>query len=270
MRWHYLAVVVLCAHAETACARAFEVRLLSGSEQDGVWGTDEYAVRVNSYGAIRGLKVAGREVVWLAALYTSPLVPGGKKGLRVVQGEGVGERGLSIKPPSRETWDRGGVRVFRFRHELAKPAIAGGRALCQVAQTIALTPTGEISVVYDLEWVHTCRWSGFGVLMFFTADTVRGCEYMGLRDDRVFAGKLLPRPSDPLSARLREPLDQLTLRTPVGPVHLVWDSLPALHFTWAKGIQLSIRPARAPYRGTIDKGTTDRIAYRILLPVSQQ
>lgn len=251
--------------------RDFEVKLLSGSERDGVWGTSEYQVRVNSQGVMRYLKVRGRELLFqAAALYTSPCPPGDTKGIRTVQGEGVGDRGLGVKPPSVERGTNRGMRTFRFCHEIAKPAIFDGETLCNVQQTITLTPTGEISVVYDCEWTHTCRWVNFGILILYNTKEVADCEYMGLRGDRVFTGRLSLNASNPLEARLREPLEQLTVRSPEGPVHVLWDPLPSLTFSWSKSIQLWVRPSVVPYRGTIHKGTRGRIAYRILLPVSQE
>jgi len=254
-----------------AAGRAFEVKLLDGTERSGVWGTEEYRIRVTDQGALRDLMVHGKQVMrYAGALYTSPFPASGSKSIRTVQGEGAGERGLTVEPPERRTCERRGVRVFRFRHQVAKPAVFEGQTLCEVDQAVTLTPTGEITVAYDCRWVRTCRWRGFSVLMFFTSDTVAGCEYMGLRGDRVFTGRLLSDAAAAADARLREPLEQLTLRTRAGPVHFVWDTPLPTSLSWFKQMQLQMRPAGVARKGTIYKGTTGRIAYRVLLPVSQQ
>ena len=258
---------LLSALAVSVClGRDFEVKLISGSDEAGVWGTTEYEVAVNKAGVMRYLKVRGHELVWqAAALYTSPIPAGSEKGIRTVQGEGGWGKTTRLLCA-----DRKGVRTFRFRHILAKPAILKGQVFCEIDQTIVLTPTGEVSVQYDCLWPRTCRWRSFGVLMFFSLDTMRGCRYMGLRGEQVFTGLLKAAGSSPSAARLREPLDQLTIWSPEGPVHLIWHSPPKLSFGWLKHIQLHVRCPRAPYRGTIYKGTSDTIAYRVLLPVSQQ
>jgi len=269
----YLRVVALFTLVQwhSALARDFRVRLLSGSERDGVWGTSEYSARINWLGLVRDLRVHGREVMpRVAALYTFPLSPDGKKSIRTVQGEGVGRRGLSIVPPKREMSERRGARIFRFRHQVAKPDVLRGETLCEVEQTVVLTPTGEISVSYDCKWTRTYRWTNFGVLIFYSTDTLRDCAFMGLCGDRVFTGRLTPNESKPLEARLREALEQLTVYSPEGPIHIVWDEPTKITFSWPKSFQLWIRPQRVPYRGTIYAGIRDRIAYRILLPVSQQ
>lgn len=251
--------------------RAFEVKLLDGSERSGVWGTEEYRVRVTDQGALRDLSAHGKQVMrYAGALYTSPFPASGSKSIRTVQGEGVGERGLTVEPPERRTYERRGARIFRFRHQVAKPAVFDGQTLCEVDQAVTLTPTGEITVKYDCRWVRTCRWRMFSVLMFLTSDTVADCEYMGLRGDRVFTGRLLSDGASAADARLREPLEQLTLRTRTGPVHFVWDTPLPTTFSWFKQVQLQTRPGGVPRVGTIYKGTTGRISYRILLPVSQQ
>ncbi len=269
-RYRFVLVLATCFGAGPLWARAFEVKLLGGTERDGVWGTSEYQVRVTRFGSMRSLKVHGREIMSHAgALYTSPISSSGKP-VRTVQGEGIGARGLTIEEPERETYDRRGTRVFRFRHKVAKPNVLDGQTLCLVDQTLTLTPTGEISVVYDCAWVRTCRWNGFGVLMFFTPETVSDCPFMGLRGDRIFTGRLKLDTVSVSDARLREPLEQLTIRTRVGPVHIVWDAPLPTTFSWRKHVQLQTRPREISWRGRILRGVKGRIAYRILLPVSQQ
>lgn len=252
--------------SEQSWGRDFCVRLLDGSEDAGVWGTSEFQVAVSQSGGMRHLSVRGRELVWQAAsLYTFPIPPGADKGIRTVQGEaGWGKTTRLLCA------DRKGVRTFRFRHILAKHTIHNGQVLCEIDQTIVLDPTGEVSVQYDCLWTRTCRWRSFGVLMFFSLDTMRGCRYMGLQGDSVFTGVLDAHVTSPVGARLRAALDQLTIWSPEGPVHVLWRSPPRLSLDWLEHIQLSIQCARVPYRGTIYKGSRDTIAYRILLPVSQQ
>ena len=235
----YALILALCISAGSVYARAFEVQLLDGSERDGVWGTEEYRVRVTRLGVMRSLEAHGREILWHAGgLYTFPFPSGVGKAIRTVQGEGVGDRGLTIEEPARESSERRGAKIFRFHHNVAKKAVLDGQTLCQVDQTLVLTPTGEISVAYDCHWLRTCRWNSFGVLMFFTSDAVSGCKFMALRDDRVFTGRLLLDTASVSESRLREPLDQLTLHTQAGPVHVVWDSPLPTTFSWRKQAQL--------------------------------
>ena len=142
-----------------AQARAFEVRLLKGTERDGVWGTDEFRVSVNWTGVVRHVIVKDKELIWqAAALYTFPVPPEGGPAPRTVQGEGSGNRGLSIEPPKMECRDEKGKRVFTFHHQVSSKKIHDGKPLCNVLQKIVITPTGEISVAYDFEWTETVRW----------------------------------------------------------------------------------------------------------------
>jgi hypothetical protein len=87
-----------------------------------------------------------------------------------------------------------------------------------------------------------------------------------LIDDRVLTGHLAP--GSPLGpTRIREPFSRLTIWSPAGPLHYVWDEPSTCELTPP---QLSVQPRAVPYRAVIPKGVKDRIAYRILLPVSQQ
>ena len=261
---------VVCLLPCRAQARAFEVRLLKGTEQNGIWGTDEFQVHVSSLGVLRHVKAHGKELIWqAAALYTSPLGPGQKKPPRTVQGEGVGARGLTVKPPQRTTRVENGVRIFEFEHLVANRKVLGGRDLCRVRQKITIRPTGEIHVVYDFEWLHTLRWRGFMLLAMFQKDTCRDREYTVIAGERIYAGKLEAGPIT--ERRLRNvAIDQLTIRSEVGPFHHVWETKTDTSFYWGGGIQLNTTPSCVPYRGTVYQGQKGRIAYRILLPVSQQ
>jgi len=265
-----IALLLIALGGPTALGRAFEVKLLSGKENNGVWGTDEYEVRVDKFGTVRNLKLHGVLLMTqVARLYTAPVPRGGGRAPRTVQGEGVGKRGLSINPPTWETSVVKGKRVFRLHHEIAKPSVFDGVTLCHVDNAVTLTATGEISVVYDCRWVHTCRWNNFNVLLLFTDEAARGREFMGIQGDRIHAGRFMPS-KDPIAARVRTSFDQLTIQTPEGPVHLMWDGPHNHTLSWAKHIQLTAKAPCVPYRGKVHRGTTGRIAYRILLPVSQQ
>jgi len=249
--------------------REFEVRLLSGNERDGTWGTSEFEARVNAMGVVRNVKVQGKELIWqAAALYTSPVPPGGNEGIRVVQGEGSGERGLSVEPPTMECQADRGRRVWTFRHLVSSKKALEGQPLCEVIQKIAMTPTGEIEVTYDCHWLTTLRWHGFSLLMMFAKETIVGRDYVAFAGERALTGILSP--SAPGEKRLREELSQLTIRAEVGPFHFMFDAPCKTSLDWGASVQLQVSPKVVPYRGIIDKGSRDRIAYRILLPVSQQ
>jgi len=265
----WLAACLILVSAE-APGRAFRVRRIRGNRNSATWGTDEFEVTVNSLGVMRHVKVKGLELVWqAAALYTSPVPPGAKRGLRTVQGEGVGTRGLTVERPRMTTREEGGARVFEFEHYVANKKVLGGRRLCKVTQKLMIRPTGEIHVSYDFEWLHTLRWGSFMLLPMFQAKTCRDREYMILAGERVFTGRLEKGPVT--QRRLRHiAFKQLTVRSDVGPFHFVWDTENKCSFHWGGGIQLSITPKSVPYRGVVYKGQKDRIAYRILLPVSQQ
>ncbi|NUQ64756.1 MAG: hypothetical protein HUU20_20020 [Pirellulales bacterium] len=249
-----------------AFSRAFEVRLLKGTEKDGVWGTDEYQVSLNSLGGLRDVAVQGKKLLFLAALYTSPVPLGAEQGLRTVQGEGVGQRGLTVQPPEMKSREDRGRRVFQFEHLVANTKVLEGRPLCRVDQEIVLTPSGEISVRYDCQWLETIRWDGFSVLVFFEKDAIEGRDFLLAIDDRVVTGRLAV--SRPIAeSRIREPFTRLTVWSEAGPFHVVWDSPAVCELTPP---QLSIQPAAVGYRAVTYQGTKGTIQYRILLPVSQQ
>ena len=259
----FLAILVPAA----GFGRAFEVRLLKGTERDGLWGTDEFQVSVNSQGAMRRVAVRGKELVWqAAALYTSPVPPGTQSSVRTVQGEGVGERGLTVTPSPMDCRDEHGKRVFVFRHLVANKKVLDGKPLCQVDQRIVLTPTGEISVSYDCHWLHSLAWHGFDLLVLFPKEVIAGREFTLLIGDRVLTGRLTPGGAI-APHRVREPFTRLTIWSEAGPFHWVWDVPSTCEFSPP---QLTIQPAAVAYRGIMFRGVKDRIAYRILLPVSQQ
>lgn len=262
---------LLCCWAillpEVGFGRAFEVRLLKGTEQDGVWGTDEFQVSINSQGSMRNVAVRGKRLIGqAAALYTSPVPPGERQGVRTVQGEGVGERGLTVTPSQMECRNERGKRVFIFRHLVANKKVLDGRPLCQVDQRIEITPTGELSVSYDCRWLHSLAWHGFGLLIFFEKEAIAGREFTLLLGERVLTGQLTPGGAI-APGRIREPFTRLTVWSELGPFHFVWDCPSTCELTPP---QLSIQPTAVAYRGIMFKEVKDRVAYRILLPVSQQ
>lgn len=256
----------LCFLPAAAFGREFEVRLLKGTPADGVWGTGEYQVALNSQGSLRHVSVRDTKLLVLAALYTSPVPPGAERGLRTVQGEGFGQRGLTVQPPQVESHDNHGRRVFTFRHLVANQKVLGGRPLCRVDQQIVLTPDGEIAVRYDCHWLETTRWDGFGLLLFFEKDAIEGRDFLLSIDDRLVAGRLTAgRPI--AEKRIREPFTRLTIWSAPGPFHVAWDSPATCELTPP---QLSMDPTATSYRAVVFKGTKDSLQYRILLPVSQQ
>jgi len=263
-------VLLSVVWAFAAGAREFEVRLLEGDEQNGIWGTAEFQVRVQATGIMRHLRVKGQELVWQAvALYTSPVPPGEKKGVRTVQGEGHGTRGLSVEPPVVSTRDERGKRVFEFEHLVSNKKVLEGRPLCHVLQKLIITPTGEIHVSYDCEWLHTLRWSSFQMYIVLDKERCGGREYMAIHDGQVKAGALEPGPAAERRIRFAK-FEQLTIRPEVGPFHFVWDAEGNCSLHWPGSINLSVKPPCVPYRGFVYKGQKDRIAYRILLPVAQE
>ena len=261
----------LLALSHVALARDFEVRLLKGRPTAGVWGTSEYSAWVSNLGVVRHVKVRGKEVLWQAvALYTAPVPAGEKRGVRTVQGEGFGKRGLSVLAPKfRVTPGERGARVFEYEHLIANRKVMGGKPLCKAKQKIVLTPTGEIHVTYDFEWLQTLQWRGFGQYLLLDAKQCAKREFIALTADRPYAGVLAPGPL--LKSRLRSKVfEQLTVHPEVGPVHFVWRERASCGFYWPKTIHLSFKPLCVPYRGSIYKGAKGRLVYSILLPVSQQ
>ena len=252
-------------------AREFEVRLLNGTEQNGTWGTKEFQVNVSSLGVVRHVKVCDKEVIWQAvALYTSPVPPGGAEGVRTVQGEGMGERGLSVEPPRMVTRDENGSRIFEYEILVANKKVLDGKPLCKILQKLRITPNGEIHVFYDCEWLQTLRWDGFGLLMIFNEEQCNGRDYLVMTSDQIKAGKLDPGPAAERQIRSLR-ITQLTVRPEMGSCHFVWDAEAQCSFYWGgKQAQLHVDPPCVPYRGSIYQGQRDKLAFRILLPVSQQ
>ena len=267
-----LALLGLFVLQGTAGARAFEVRLLEGNEQTGTWGTDEFRITVQASGLMRHVQVRGREIVdRLAALYTFPIPPGEAKGLRTVQGEGYGDRGLSMAAPTVTTRDEAGTRVFEFRHVVGNGKVLGGRALCNVVQRVAIAPTGEIHLTYDCEWLETLRWQSFQLLTFFDPVHCEDREFLLAADDLLRTGTLDPGPRSGDVRQVRGALfEQLTVRAEAGPVHFLWPEKSSDSFYWGKDIQLRSEPRDFPRREPVLKGRKARIAFRVLLPVSQQ
>lgn len=266
------AVLVVVALAPPAAAGAHRVRRL-GDERSQVWGTDEYEATVTPLGLVRHVKVRGVEVIWqAAALYTSPIPSGAEKGVRTVQGEGTGKRGLTVELPEVTLSEQNGSRVFEFRHLVSNRQVLEGRPLCRVLQTLVLTPTGEIRVTYDCEWLETVRWQTFLILILYDRDDVcRNRPFLSVTDDTVRTGVLEPGPLKPGVRQLRNlALKQFTVRPEMGPVHFMSDGTSRATISWASSIQLSLTPRDMPRRNPVLKGRRERIVYRILLPVSQQ
>jgi len=261
-------LLLLCAPVP---AREFEVRLLSGTETDGVWGTVEFQLSVRSSGLVRELKIGERELIWqVAALYTHPVAPDGTEGVRTVQGEGYGERGLSLTPPAMRRRAEGGKRLFEFDHLVANKRVLDGAPLCRVLQTLTITPTGEVLVAYDFEWLETVRWHGFEMLLFLKSEPYRDQDFLVFAEGMVRSGKIEPGPPSERQVR-SELFSQVSLQSVAGPVHFLWHEKSRCSFRWpGEELQLSMTPPCVPYRGFVYKGQKDRIAYRILLPVSQQ
>ena len=247
--------------------RSWEVRLLKGNTQSGVWGTDEFQATIDSLGTVRHVCVGGKEFVWqAAALYTSPVPPGEKEGLRTVQGEGFGARGLTVTRPEASAREDHGRRVFEFRHLVANQKVLGGTPLCEVRQKVVLTPGGEIAVSYDCRWLQTLRWTGFSLLVLFDKEAIAGRDYLLLIGDRVLTGQL--NPGRPIAdSRIRDAFTRLSIWSGSGPFHFAWEGRTTCELTPP---QLTIVPIAVPYRAMIYKGVEDRLAYKILLPVSQQ
>jgi len=265
-----LVSLLILAHPSGAHGRAFEVRLLKGDEQNGVWGTDEFQVAVNKFGVLEHVIVRDKELVRHAArLYAFPVPPGGGPAPRTVQGEG-GTRALSVEPPTMETHDEKGTRVFVWRCRISRKDIFDGKPLCDVVERVRITPTGEIYVSYDFEWLETMRWKSFNLLIFPDKETVPGRDYLVFAGERLLTGKLTLGAAAPGQKRIREAMDQLTVWTEVGPLHFCWDSETKCSLTWQKYVQLSMTPPAVPRKDPVYRGQKDRISYRILLPVSQQ
>ena len=269
-------VIALCASlalvlsAFEAQAREFKVRQLDPKNPE-VWGTREFQLTVSPYGSVRGVKLKGKEIIWQAvALYTFPVPPGAKEGIRRVQGEGSGKSGLTIEPPAPQTREEDGSRIFEYDFVLRTQEVLDGRPLCNVHEKLVITPTGEISVFYDFEWLQTLRWDTFAHLIIFNEENCRNRDYVVRVGDRFYTGKL---DNGPIADRKIQAslFKQLTIRTESGPVHFVWDDDSNSSFHWGTGsMQLYTGPAAHTYRSMLYKGQKDHLAFRILLPVSQQ
>ena len=109
------------------------------------------------------------------------------------------------------------------------------------------------------------------LLLLFERGSTEDCEYLTTTDARTITGVLDPGPRQGGLRRIRnEAFNQLTIRPAVGPVHIVWSVRSDCSFHWGTDIQLQVMPMNMPRRLPIRKGRHERIAYRILLPVSQQ
>jgi hypothetical protein len=252
-----------------AHARAFEVRQLDPKNPE-VWGTDEFQVTVSSDGAVRNVRVKGKEIIIQAiALYTEPMPPGAKDGIRRVQGEGFGKTGLTMEKPNPQTRQEEGSQIFEYDHVLATAEISEGRPLCRVHETLTITPTGEIWVAYDCEWLETVKWGVFCHILYFKEEMCKDRDYAIRVADRFYKGRLDKGP--PADRQIVDlSFKQLTIQTEIGPVYFVWEGQTGTYFGWGAGNpQLLTGPSIAP-GATFQKGQKERVAYRILLPVSLQ
>lgn len=108
-----LTAAIWLTPAPPAQGRAFEVLLLKGTEQNGVWGTDEFSIAVTCQSVVRQVKVRGQLLVWQAVAHcTSPVPPGAKEGVRTVQGEPPGKTGLAMSLPKMSVRSDRGSRIF--------------------------------------------------------------------------------------------------------------------------------------------------------------
>lgn len=266
-------LLALALGVGSAWGRAFEVRLLKGDERNGVWGTDEYSVRIGALGNLNQLTVGGQEIASVIALYTSPvpLEAAEGAGVRTVQGEGVGDRGLTCQPPEMTGSEQDGRRRFEFHHLVANKQVKDGAPLCDVKQTVELTPTGEIELVYDCEWLESIRWGGFSLMAYFKKESCENREFLVHGPDLLKTGVLDPGPRGGDQRQIRfQQFEQVTIRTEPGPVHFVWREPAECALHWGSDIGLAVGPLDPPRRLPMLKGRKARLAYRILLPVSQQ
>ena len=128
-----IALICLSIPGRAAQAREFQVRLLKGSEREGVWGTKEFQVRVSASGRLRYLEVRGRQVLdQAAALYGWPFPRDSKRPMRLVQGDASPAGRPWLNPPEMTTRDENGKRVFRFRYAIAHKKVLAGQELCAV------------------------------------------------------------------------------------------------------------------------------------------
>ncbi|MBT3381805.1 MAG: hypothetical protein HN742_05660 [Lentisphaerae bacterium] len=252
--------------------REFQVRRI-GEPKANLWGTDEFQMKVTPLGTVRHIRVGDQELVWQGiALYTFPYAPGGKKPVRTVQGEGYGSRGLSVEAPDVSDRDIDGTHVWELTHLVATKTVLGGRPLCRVKQTLRVTPTGEIGVLYDCEWLESIRWSSFMVLIIFDKPACSGKSYLAMEEEGTTHTGFLDSSSPGQGGhRIRNAVfDQLSIRPDVGPLHVVWPEPATCALQWSRGIELRIEPRGLPRYGPIPKGHRARLNYRFLLPVSQE
>jgi len=144
--------------------------------------------------------------------------------------------------------------------------------LCRVQQTLRVTPTGEIDVLYDCEWLETLRWSSFMVLIIFDRPACGGTSYVGLETNGTAHSGLLD-PSSPGQGgnRIRGAIfEQLSIRPASGPLHVVWPEPASCSLSWSRGIELRIEPQGLSRYGPIPRGHRARLNDRFLLPVSQE
>lgn len=266
------AIVLVCVSlsGRAAHAREFRVRLLKGDERNGVWGTKEFQVHVSASGRLRYLKVGGREVLrQVAALYAFPKPPGSRRSVRLIQGVASLEGRPCLAPPKMATREVDGKRVFEFRFVVAHRKVLAARPLCDVRQRVEITPTGEIHVRYDLEWLQTLRWKTVTVIL--TADIRRSGirEFVAIAGDRVLIGPIRPSPAK--NQRFRHwRLEQLTLKRQDDSCHLVVVERARCDLTAARGLVVQISPLGVARNGFIYKGQKAVLSYSILLPVELQ
>ena len=266
-------IAVLCLAGSLAGAvhaREFEVRLLEGTVQNGVWGTAEFAVRVHESGLLGSVRVRGHELIRQAGrFHTSPVPPNSDSGAHAGTTPGHGSRGSTPAKPGTVTRDERGKRVFEFTYQVTSPEVLDRTPLCRVTQTVTITPNGEIHVVYDCEWVHTVRWHVFRVLLTFNEVACQNHDYLILTGERGQAGTLEPGP--PTERRFgRRHFEQLSVSSDAGRFHIVWRDDTVSSFHWSKMVHLITRPPNVGRRHFVYRGHKARIAYSILLPVSQQ
>ena len=256
-----------CLHA-----REFAVRRI-GEKKANAWGTDEFQITVSPLGTIRHIRVGDTELVWQgAALYTFPYPIAGGKAIRTVQGEGYGKRGLSVEAPEVSERDVDGTHIWELTHLVATKAVLDGRPLCRVRQTLSVTPTGEIEVVYDCEWLETVRWSSFMVLIIIDKKACSGKPFLALEAEGTTHTGLLDKSSPGQGGqRIRNVVfEQLSLRPAPGPVHVMWPEPAASSLYWSGGLELRTGPPGLSRNRPIPKGHRARLKYRFLLPVSQE
>jgi len=261
-----LAILCLCSMPlAVGHARETEVRLLDGSEQNGTWGTDAFQIHVHQSGRLGSVKVGSLELIQQAGgFHASPVIPNSDKSARCV-----------LKPtdsgkPIMTSRNENSHRVFNFDYVVTADEILDGAALCRVRQKVTVTSGGEITVVYEYEWLQTVNWHVFRVLTKFNEAACQQHGYQILIGDQAYVGTLEPGP--PAKQRFgRKLFDQLTIASDVGPFHFVWTEPAKSSLHWNQSVFLDMRPPRVDHRtAVIYPDYKSTIAYRILLPVPQQ